>query len=117
MIVVGLAFISLILAWLAGLSPGIVYSDGHRSGVVYKFSRKGVIYKTWEGELSLGLNETEGDGTIVPRLFIFSVSTKTVADKVEEAERSGRRVTLHYREYLGRGSYYGSTPYDILDVE
>lgn len=116
-IVFGLTFICLILGWLAGLSPGIVYSDGHRSGVVYKFSKKGIMYKTWEGELSLGLNETDSDGSLIPRVFTFSVSSDEIAKKIDEAERSGKRVSLHYREYIGRGSYYGATEYDILDVE
>lgn len=116
-ILVGSTIALLFLAWLVGLSPGLVYSDGHRSGVVYKFSKKGVLYKTWEGELSLGMTETDSGGAIIPRVFDFSVSRPEIAEKIDEAERSGKRVTLHYREYIWRGRYYGTTSYDILGVE
>ena len=40
-------------------------SDGVRSGVLSKFSNKGVIFKTWEGELNEGFGAT--------RFFPFSV--------------------------------------------
>lgn len=116
-IVVGLTFAVCVFGWLLGLSPGLTYSDGHRSGVVYKFSKKGVLYKTWEGELSLGMTETDSAGAVIPRVFDFSVSRPEIAEKIDEAERSGKRVTLHYREYIWRGRYYGTTSYDILDVE
>lgn len=116
-ITVGLMLVALITAWLAGLSPGMVYSEGHRSGVIYKFSKKGVFYKTWEGELSLGMTETDSGGAIVPRVFEFSVTDPKVIEKIDEAERIGKRVTLHYREYIWRGRYYGTTAYDILDVK
>lgn len=110
-------FIFVFGSWLIGLWPGIVYSDGHRSGVIYKFSKKGLFYKTWEGELSLGMTETDAAGAIIPRVFDFSVSRPAIATKIEEAERSGKRITLHYQEFMGRGCYYGSTRYDILEVE
>ena len=85
--------------------------------MIYKFSKKGLIYKTWEGELSLGLTETDAGGAIIPRVFDFSVKNPAIAAKIEEAERSGKRVTLHYQEFIARGSYYGCTRYDIVDVE
>ena len=63
------------------------------------------------------MTETDAGGAIVPRVFDFSVSRPSVAAKIEEAERSGKRVTLHYQEFIARGSYYGCTRYDILAVE
>ena len=35
------------------------YSDGYRSGELIKFSHKGVIVKTWEGEVSQGISGTQ----------------------------------------------------------
>lgn len=96
------------------------YSSGSRSGVIQKLSKKGVIWKTWEGELNLGYNTatTDSDGrmTIAPELFLFSVSSEQVAKELKGAEMSGRRVTIEYKQYLLRGFDKGWTDYDITGV-
>ena len=38
----------------------IHYSEGTRSGVVQKFSKKGMFWSTWEGEMNLGYNTQNG---------------------------------------------------------
>ena len=112
------AVVSVVLfMWLFGLYWGVMYSDGHRSGNIIKISKKGWFYRTWEGELSLSLNDIDSDGAVVARTWNFSVSDDNIAAAIEKAEKEGRRVTLHYREYRMRGSYYGDTGYDILGVE
>jgi hypothetical protein len=100
-----------------GFGQGIAYSEGTRSGVVYKFSKKGFVYHTWEGELSLGLNERDGEGNIIPAIFNFSCSNEAIANEIINAEKSGKRVTLHYKQYFFRGYSYGETDYDIIKVE
>src|SRR5690606_22893480 len=37
------------------------YGDGYRVGTILKLARKGVIFKTWEGELSQGFLESAPD--------------------------------------------------------
>ena len=97
-------------------SPGIDYSEGERAGVVYKFSKKGFIWKTWEGELSLGLNERNGDGQIVAKVFNFTVQDDAVAAKIQKATESGKRVTIKYKQTIFRGMSYGHSGYDVYDV-
>ena len=60
------------------------YSDGDRAGFVQKFSKKGWICKTWEGELLL--STVPG---AIPEKFEFSVRDDEVA-----ARSSGARVGL-----------------------
>src|SRR5262245_59606988 len=48
------------------------YSEGERVGVIVKFSHKGVIWKSWEGEMHLGGARAGGDGA-VPNLWHFSL--------------------------------------------
>lgn len=96
--------------------PGIKYSEGTRSGIVTKISQKGLIIKTNEGELSLQHN-TNIDGQIVTDVFYFSVEDDAVAEKVRTAEKSGKRTTLRYTEYMFRGIYRGNTSYNITGVE
>jgi hypothetical protein len=98
----------------------IEYSEGSRSGVVQKFSKKGVIWKTWEGELNLGYNDSrrdsEGRQTISPAIFYFSCSSDDAAKQIKLAEKNGRRVTVDYRQYILRGLNKGATSYDVEKV-
>jgi hypothetical protein len=86
------------------------YSDGDRSGILQKFSRKGWICKTYEGELALSF--TPG---LAPVIWSFSVRDEAVANKVKDAE--GKRVVLHYREHRGIPTdCFGETQYFVDDV-
>ena len=49
------------------------YSEGERAGYVQKFSRKGWVCKTWEGEIPMA----NLPGTM-PHIFNFSVRDDTV---------------------------------------
>jgi len=83
------------------------YSDGERAGVLQKFSRKGWICKTWEGELAM----TTVPG-VAPELWEFTVRDDAIAHHVNAA--LGKRVTLHYREHPGvPTTCFGHTPYYV----
>jgi hypothetical protein len=70
------------------------YSTGERAGWVQKFSRKGWLCKTWEGELSM----VSMPGA-TPEKFYFTVWDDKVAADINAA--MGRRVSLHYDEKVG----------------
>jgi hypothetical protein len=104
----------LVLALLAAgyfwLALNWSYSSGERAGWVQKFSNKGWICKTWEGELAL----VSLPGSSVEKFF-FTVHDEAVARKVSAA--TGKRVTLHYEEKVGLpGSCFGDTRYFVTDV-
>lgn len=83
------------------------YSDGDRTGYLQKFSRKGWLCKTYEGELAM----TTVPG-VAPVIWTFTVWTDGVATKVNEL--LGKRVILHYREYRGiPGNCFGETDYFV----
>lgn len=109
------AFLSIPIKYVGGLN--IEYSEGTRSGVVQKISKKGFIYDTWEGELNMGYNSTNENNQIIPAIFQFSVSSDEVAKLVQDAEASGKRVTLQYKEYILHGYHRGATPYDVIGVK
>jgi prepilin-type N-terminal cleavage/methylation domain-containing protein len=83
---------------LARLCGGINqnYSNGARVGVVTKLSQKGVIWKSWEGEMLMALPASTG--TVQPEKFEFNVSPEAV-DKVTAAMKSGHRIELVYRQW------------------
>ena len=86
------------------------YSSGERAGWVQKFSHKGWICKTWEGELAL----VSLPGTTVEK-FYFTVHDDAVANKISRA--MGRRVSLHYDEKVGLPtSCFGDTRYFVKAI-
>src|SRR5207244_6761678 len=70
------------------------YSDGDRIGYVQKFSHKGWVCRTWEGELAM----TPIPGT-APEIFSFTVRDDAVVKRIQAAE--GKKVALHYKEKRG----------------
>lgn len=89
------------------------YSDGDRSGYLQKFSRKGWICKTYEGELAM----TTVPG-VAPVIWTFSVQMwdEPIARQINGL--LGKKVVLHYRElrYLP-STCFGDTPYFVDNVK
>ena len=75
------------------------YSDGERFGLLQKFSRKGNVFKTYEGEMILSSVQGNNNVTIASEKFFFSVDNKTVADQLTRLQ--GRHVTVHYKQKKG----------------
>jgi hypothetical protein len=108
--------LTLVIAGVAGVvlytlaTLSIVYSDGDRAGVLQKFSRKGWICKTYEGELAMSY--TPGMG---PVIWNFSVRDDAVANQIREAQ--GKKVVLHYNEHRGVPTdCFGETQYYVDGV-
>jgi hypothetical protein len=86
------------------------YSEGERSGVLQKFSKKGWLIKTWEGELAM----TTVPG-VAPVIWNFTVRDDAAAQQVSAA--LGRPVVVHYREHRGLpGTLFGETSYFVDGV-
>ena len=87
------------------------YSEGERAGYVQKFSRKGWLCKTWEGELAM----VNLPGAM-PEIFRFSVRDDAVAAQINAS--LGRRVRLHYEQHKGiPTSCFGETEYFVTAAE
>ena len=86
------------------------YSSGERAGYVQKFSKKGWICKTWEGELAM----VSMPGTLSEK-FNFTVIDDAVADKINK--NLGKRVSLDYEQHKGVPSTcFAETEYFVTDV-
>jgi hypothetical protein len=86
------------------------YSEGERAGYVQKFSRKGWICKTWEGELAMA--SIPGS---MPELFAFTVRDDAVAAHINQT--MGQRVALSYGQHRGLPtSCFGETEYFVTGV-
>ena len=85
------------------------YSEGVRAGKLVKFSNKGVIFKTWEGEISQGVSDSQ--------IFIFSVEDSE-KDVIEDLNRlQGKFVKLNYFERYKKLFWLGDTKYFITKIE
>jgi len=107
LVLLGGALLFALYVW-AALS--FTYSSGERAGYVQKFSRKGWICKTWEGELAMA--NLPG---AMPQIFQFTVRNDAVAEEINRG--MGERVTLHYEQHRGLPtSCFGDTSYFVTEV-
>ena len=95
------------------------YSEGIRSGVVIKGSKKGFIFKTYEGQLNLLTFGASKNQNLVAETFDFSVPTSDaeVIKELEAVSLSGERVSLHYVEKFVTFPWRGDTKYLVIKVE
>ena len=97
------AYLAFVLNWS--------YSDGERAGYLQKFSRKGWVCKTYEGELAM----TTVPG-VAPVLWNFTVRDPVVAAQINAA--LGKRMVLHYEEHRGIPTRcYGETNHFVDRVK
>ena len=86
------------------------YSSGERAGWVQKFSSKGWLCKTWEGEMAM----VSMPGTTADK-FYFTVWDDEIAAQINKV--MGKRVSLHYEEKVGiPTSCFGETRYYVTGV-
>jgi hypothetical protein len=87
------------------------YSEGERAGVLQKFSKRGWVCKTYEGELALYVV-----GGVAPEIWHFSARDAQVIEQLHAAV--GQQVRLHYAEHRGLPTdCFGETDYFVEGVE
>jgi hypothetical protein len=95
------------------------YSNGDRVGLISKFSKKGLVFNTWEGSMSItqtGMNQSGND-------FEFSIDRDNQNDelinKIDSAVQLGYKVKLRYHETYGWNWWKnrGETDYFVTSCE
>jgi len=94
------------------------FSNGFRVGVPVKLSKKGVIVKTFEGQLNIG-GLTSGEQGVIPTQWDFTVdkSKENVYQQIESAMEQGVRAKLYYKEKYVKLPWRGDTKYFVYQVE
>jgi len=101
-VVIFLLYTAFVLSWS--------YSTGERAGYVQKFSKRGWVVKTWEGELAM----VTIPGTLVDK-FYFTVKQDSIATKINAT--LGKKVALVYEQHIGiPTTIFGETEYFVTDV-
>lgn len=90
------------------------YSEGDRNGLLQKFSHKGTLFKTYEGEMLTGGVVSNQSIPIASEKFYFSVTDKNVADKINAFQ--GHRVVVHYKQKNSAAFWRGDSPYIVDSV-
>jgi hypothetical protein len=107
---IGIAFLTFLFTLYTWIVLSWSYSTGERAGYVQKFSRKGWVVKTWEGELAM----VAVPGS-TPDKFYFTVRVDSAAVKINNT--LGKRVALKYEQHVGvPSSAFGETEYFVTDV-
>lgn len=91
------------------------YSDGNRYGLLQKFSHRGNIFKTYEGELILSSVRGNANVPIASEKFYFSVTDENVAGKLNNLQ--GRPITVHYKEKKSAAFWRGDSNYIVDSVK
>ena len=107
----GVVFLpAVVFALWSWIALSYTYSQGDRAGYVQKFSHKGWICKTWEGELSM-INIPGA----APERWQFTVRNDSIARLI--LDNMGNRVSLEYAEHRGvPTSCFGETVYFVKGV-
>lgn len=109
-----LGLVVLVIAALpvaCSIGNGINYSDGTRTAALIKVSKKGVLWKTWEGELAIFT--TEKGGAMKP--YEFSIPDEALARSL--ATHEGKTVRISYDERLCGLPWLGSTSVYVTGFE
>lgn len=92
------------------------YSEGVRAGVIIKVSKRGTIFKTYEGQLNINtFGAVKGKGTL-NESFEFSIPNDS--DLIEQVENyTGKPVKLYYKEKYFLFPWLGETKYLVTDIK
>ena len=90
------------------------YSSGNRFGLLQKFSHRGNVFKTYEGEMILSSVRGNANVPLASEKFFFSVTNKRVAEQMMNLQ--GKNITVHYSEKNGTVFWRGDSRYIVDSV-
>ena len=114
------AIIFILAAIVVGAGGGCSVSDGSRVGTIAKLSHKGVLNKSWEGELLMGglksASDLDGNTFSVANVFPFSILDTDIAKQVSAIQDKGHRAKLIYHQTFLRNPLRRDTCYIVTKV-
>ena len=106
-----LVFLALFVYW----KYFYTYSEGYRAGLLQKFSHKGAIFKTYEGEMILSSVSSNRDVALASEKFLFTVTNKSLVREFDTLQ--GETVIIHYRQMNSAVFWRGDSPYLVDSVK
>jgi len=113
--------IAIVVLLFIGVMLFIYYaniSEGTRSGVIVKISKRGAIFKTYEGQMDLGSFGAVQDANQLSQTFNFSVEKgkDNLIEELEQVSLSGERVQIRYKEKYAVLPWRAETTYFVYDI-
>lgn len=91
------------------------YSTGYRAGLLQKFSHKGNILKTYEGEMILSSIVSNSNVALASEKFYFSVINAKLANQFDTIQ--GQMVIVHYKQKNEKVFWHGDSQYLVDSVK
>ena len=91
------------------------YSEGYRAGLLQKFSSKGTLFKTYEGEMILSSVSSTQDVALASEKFLFTLTNKALIRQFDTLQ--GEKVIVHYRQKNGILFWRGDSQYLVDSVK
>jgi hypothetical protein len=90
------------------------YSEGYRAGLLQKFSSRGTLFKTYEGEMILSSVSSNRDVALASEKFLFSLANKSLVRQFDTLQ--GDMVIVHYIQKNGIVFWRGDSPYLVDSI-
>ena len=91
------------------------YSEGYRAGLLQKFSSKGAIFKTYEGEMILSSISSTREVALASEKFFFTLTNKSLIRQFDTLQ--GDMVIVHYKQKNSSVFWRGDSPYLVDSVK
>jgi len=113
------AIIVIVLLAISAFMYYGTYSEGTQAGVVMKITKKGVLFKTWEGRLDMGTVGKSRKEDLGSKIFEFSIKKNdlTLIKQLQAAQLSGERVNLIFEQKYMKFFWDGDTKYFAIGLE
>lgn len=91
------------------------YSEGYRAGLLQKFSSKGTLFKTYEGEMILSSISSTRDIALASEKFLFTLINKSLIRQCDTLQ--GEMVIVHYKQKNGNVFWRGDSSYLVDSIK
>lgn len=109
--IIGCFLLAAVMLTTSFVGCDATYSEGFRDGIVQKFSKKGLIFKSWEGTLIRDRMVQNDESN-----FHFSVDDPKVAEEIQNL-KPNVIIRLHYRQVYANASAFHGTGYRVTKIE
>jgi prepilin-type N-terminal cleavage/methylation domain-containing protein len=120
-LLIAIVIVVIFCALMVPIFGGGNVSDGARVGCVGKFANKGVMVKSWEGELIMGgtKGSSDGDGglSLVANVWEFTVMDNGIAEQINMLLDTGHRAKFFYHQSFFYNPFVRDTAYTVWKVE
>lgn len=109
------AFIGMFTGACGG-QMSLLVSDGFRDGAIQKFTKQGILFDTWEGELSTQGIKSQAGTNAIGSTWFFSVKDPVIIKQIQDTKPQ-QPIRLHYKQPHCMAAWEGSSGYIVWKIE